>query len=404
MRTARLLEGSLAAMGRYKLRSGFIMLGTLVGAGALTLVISIGEAGERKLLTTVRQLFGGSSILLQSGGGRMRGGPRGEAARLTLDDMAAVAREVPGVEAWDPQQVMSAAPVRYGAASATARVLGQSERFARVWNRGVSRGELFDASAVAGSARVAILGETVVRELFGEEDPLGAEVLIGNVPLRVIGVLERFGIDIHGLDRDDEIVVPISTVMRRLMNVDTLRGAKLLARDPDAVEATAREVERALRQRHGLPTGQPNDFGLMTAVEVQRMVAKTRRVLFLFVPLVAVVILLAAGVVAASLMLASVNERMGEIGLRRAVGARPVDVGRQFLLETAVTTLGGGLGGVLIGSWVARLVADRFVLGEVFSWPAVLLGLAAAVVTGLLAGVVPARRAARLAPADALRS
>ncbi len=404
MRTARLLRHSLKAIGRYKLRSSFIVLATLVGTAALTLVVSGGEAAERKLLTTVRQLFGGSSILLRSGGGRSPGGPRGDAARLTLDDLAAVARELPGIADWDPQQAMSNAAVRRGEANATARVIGQSERAGRVWGRGVSRGEHFDATAVASSARVALLGETVARELFGEQDPLGAEVLIGSVSVRVIGLLEPFGTDVHGMDRDDEIVVPISTAMRRLMNVDTIQSAKLLVADPAAVEQTAEEVKRVLRQRHGLAPGQPNDFHVMTAVEVQKMVGTTRRVLFLFLPLVAAVSLLAGGVVAASLMLAAVSERVGEIGLRRAVGARPVDVGRQFLFETTVTTLGGGVAGVLIGSWLARLVASRLALGDVLSWKAALVGLAAAAVTGLLAGVVPARRAARLAPADALRS
>lgn len=403
MSAARLVRHSLGTLARYRLRSSFMMLSTLVGVAALTLVVSIGEAGERKILATVRQLFGGSSILLSAGGTNFMGGPRGQAARLTLDDLEALARELPGIAAWDPQQVLSGAAVRYGEANGTARVLGQSERSEQVWGRGVSRGDFFDAAAVAGSARVALLGETVARELFADEDPLGAEILVGSVPLRVLGILEPFGTDVHGMDRDDEVVVPISTAMRRLLNVDTIQGAKLLVEDPKVVAETAREVRRFLRDRHALASGQPDDFSLITSVQVQEMVAKTRRVLFLFLPLAAAVSLLAGGVVAASLMLASVNERVGEIGLRRAVGARPRDIGRQFLLETAVTALGGGLAGIALGSWAAWLLAERLNLGDVLSPKAMLLGLLAAAMTGLLAGVVPAQRAARLAPADALR-
>jgi putative ABC transport system permease protein len=402
MRTARLVRQSLRTMGRSKLRSGFMMLGSLIGVAALTLVVSVGEGAERKMLATVRQLFGGSSILVAAGGGRFMGGPRAEGARLTLDDIEALAREIPGIEAWDAQQSLGE-QVRHEEASERARILGQTERSERVWNRGVSRGEYFDAAAVAGSARVALVGETVVRELFGAEEPLGAEILIGPVRFRVVGVLERFGTDIHGMDRDDEVVVPLSTAMRRLMNVDTIQAAKLLVKDPAAIEATAREVKRVLRERHALAAGQPNDFTVITAVQVQRMVGKVQRVLFLFLPLVAGVSLLAGCVVAASLMLASVNERVGEIGLRRAVGARPEDIQWQFLLETAVTALGGGLVGLVVGSIGAQLVARRMILGGVFSWKAILLGLVAAAVTGLLAGVLPARRAARLQPADALR-
>lgn len=402
MRTTRLFKQSLRMMARSRMRSGFMMLGSFVGVAALTFVVSIGEGANRKMLTTVRQLFGGSSILVLARGGRLAGGPRGEAARLRLDDIEAVARELPGIAVWDAQQGLEA-PVRHAEASATARVLGETERSERVWSRGVSRGESFDAAAVAGSARVALVGETVARKLFGDEDPLGAEILIESVRFRVIGILEPFGTDAHGMDRDDEVVVPLSTAMRRVLNTDTIQTAKLLVKDPAAVAETAREVERILRERHALAPGQRNDFAIRTSLQVQKMVAKVQRVLFLFLPLVAGISLLAGSVVAASLMLASVNERVGEIGLRRAVGARPEDIARQFLLETAVTALGGGLVGLLVGCLGAQMVARRMALGGVFSWQAILLGLAAAAVTGLLAGVVPARRAARLQPADALR-
>lgn len=250
---------------------------------------------------------------------------------------------------------------------------------------------------------MALLGETVVRELFGDADPLGSEILIGSVRFRVIGVLEPFGTDAHGMDRDDEVIVPISTAMRRLGNFDTIHAAKLLARDPEALEETTREVRRVLRERHALAPGQPDDFRLVTPIEVQGMVGQVQRILFLYLPLVAAISLAAGGAVAATLMLSSVNERVGEIGLRRAVGARPADIQLQFLLETAVTTLGGGLAGLLLGCAAARMVADRMALDGILSWKAILLGLTAAAVTGVLAGVVPARQAARLQPADALR-
>jgi putative ABC transport system permease protein len=402
MSTLRLVRHSLRTMARFKLRSGFMMLGSFLGVAALTLVLSVGESAERKILSTVRQLFGSSAILIFSGGGRMMSGPRSGGARMTLDDMEALAREIPAIEVWDPQQFLTAT-VRSGDANATVRLLGQSERSERVWDRGVTSGEYFDAAAVASSARVALVGETVVRDLFGDEDPLGAEILVDSVHFRVIGILEPLGTDAHGMDRDDEVVVPISTAMRRVLNVDTIRAAKLLVKDPALVEATAREVRQILRERHSLVQDQPDDFTVITAVQVQKMVSRVQQVLFLFLPLVAGISLLAGGVVAASLMLASVNERVGEIGLRRAVGARPGDVHLQFLLETAVTTIGGGLLGLALGLAAAQAVASRMHLDGIFSWKAIVLGLAAAAVTGFLAGVVPARRAARLQPADALR-
>ncbi len=403
MNTPRLLKNSLLAMTRYKLRSGFMMLGSLVGVAALSFVISFGAAAERKLLATVRQLFGASSIVVSAGGGFFMGGSRGEAARLTLDDIEAVVRELPGIEVWDPVQVLPGAQVRRAELTTTARLLGQSERAERAWNRGASRGEFFDASAVAGSARVTLIGETVVTALFGGDDPIGAEVLIGSVPFRVIGVLERFGTDVHGMDRDAEVVVPISTAMRRVMNVDSIRAAKLVITDPSQVGAATQEVKRILRERHALAAGQPHDFTVVTSLAVQKMVGRLERVFFLYLPLVAGVSLLVGGAVAASLMLASVNERVAEIGLRRALGACPQDIRNQFLLETAVTTLGGGIAGILIGEAAALFMARRMGLGGVYSGQAIALGILLSVATGLLAGLLPARRAARLQPADALR-
>jgi putative ABC transport system permease protein len=402
-RPSRLVRHSLRAVARYRLRSAFIALGSGVGAAALTLVVAVGEGAERKVLATVQQLFGASSIVVMTGGSHLMGGPGADAARLTLDDLEAVARALPEVAAWDPQQVIAEASVRGAGATATARVLGQSERAQRVWARGVTRGEFFDAAAVRGSARVALIGETTARELFGDGDPLGAEILVGNVPLRVVGILEPFGTDLHGMDRDDEIVVPISTMMRRLMNVDTIAAAKLLVGDPTRVELAASELTRILRERHAIPADRPDDFTVVTAVTVQRMAARTRRILALYLPLAAGIVLAVAAVVAAALMLASVNERVGEIGLRRAVGARVEDVQLQFVVETAATILAGGLAGVVAGCVLAGVVAARLELGPVLSWRAIVLGVVVSTLTGLLAGVLPARRAARLDPAVALR-
>ncbi len=403
MKRARLVTHSLRALRRYRLRTSFIMLGSFVGAAALTLVIAAGEAVERKVLDTVRQLFGAQSILVMAGGTQLMSGGRSDAARLTIDDVEHAANEVPEIVAWDPQQAIANASVRHDGNTATARVLGASERFGRVWERGVTRGAPFDESDVRGSARVALIGETTARELFGDADPLGGEILVGNVPFEIIGVLEPFGTDLHGMDRDDEIVVPISTLMRRVMNAEAIIAAKFLVDDPAHVDTAVKAVRRVLRERHGLPATRPDDFQIISALAVQQMVAKTRRVLALYLPLVAGIALLVAAIVAATLMLASVNERVAEIGLRRAVGARVEDVQFQFLVETATMMLGGGIAGIVAGLALAQYAAVRLHLGETTSVRAVLIGLTVSVATGLLAGVFPARRAAQLDPASALR-
>jgi len=380
-----------------------MILGTLIGTAALTLVLGAGAGAKRKMLSTVRQLFGASSILVMSGGTQFMGGPTANAARLTLDDIEAVASEVPQIEAWDPQQAIPNASVRFDGRTASARVFGTSERYQQVWQRGVSRGEAFDATAVRSGARVAVIGVTTARELFGGGDPIGQEILINHVPLQVIGVLEPFGTDLHGMDRDAEIVIPISTMMRRVMNVDTIAAAKLLVRDPSQVDDARRAMKRVLRARHGIPEGRPDDFNVITSVMVQRTLAKMQRVVGIYLPLAAGIILLVSAIVAATLMLSSVNARVSEIGLRRAVGARVEDIQLQFIVETAATMLVGGILGVALGSVLAEGLAQRFSLGGVFSISTIALALGVTIATGVLAGVLPARRAARLDPIEALR-
>lgn len=402
MKNSRLIAHSLRMLGRYKLRSLFMMLGSLIGVAALTFVISLGQSVQRKMLQTVSQIFGEASILIHDGGGVMMGAPRGPGSRLKMDDIAAIQHELPEVQAWDPQQSLVTS-VRRGDATDSASVIGDSDRFEQVWNRSVVRGEFFDASAMAGSSRVAVIGQTVAHQLFGDDEPLGADIQIGSVPFRVIGILEPWGTDAHGMDRDNEVVVPITTLMRRLTNVDTISTAKITVSDPTQAEAIKRSIQRVLRQRHSLAPGQPDDFSIITATQVRRMMDAVQRVMYLYLPMVAAIALIAGGIVSASLMLVSVNERVSEIGLRKAIGARPDAIRLQFIMETAATTLLGGVFGVIIGFAVARLGADRMHLGTVSPWTAAVLGLATSAVVGSLAGVLPAHRAAKLTPAESLR-
>jgi putative ABC transport system permease protein len=402
MNTMRLVSHSAGMMGRHKLRTGFMMIGSFIGVAALTLVVSVGLVAERKMLKLAHQMFGESSLMIIDGGGHMMGGPRNPGTRLKIDDLEAIAKQVPEVESWDPQQGLTAS-VRRGDLADTAQVLGESDRSEHVWGRPAVQGAYFDDTAVKSSERVALIGQTVATQLFGNENPMGAEIQIGSVPFRVVGTLEPWGTDPHGMDRDNEIVVPISTLMRRLTNVDTITGAKLLVAPSAQEDQMVKAIETILRERHGLAAGQPDDFSILTASEVRKVMAAMKRILSLYLPMVAAISLLAGGIVSASLMVASVNERAGEIGLRRAVGARTEDIRLQFLIETAATTVAGGVAGILLGYVLARMGATKMHLGTVAIWSAALLGMLASIVVGLAAGLLPAQRAARLSPVDALR-
>lgn len=404
MTTRRLVQTGLRTLARYPLRSSFIMLATLVGVAALTLVVSLGAAAERRVMETLRRNFNPSSIVVSRGGPLIvGGGPGHDGAHLSVDDASAVAATVPGLEAWDPIFSLEGLQVRQGDATATARVVGNSDRAPRVWSRDVVRGEYFDAAQVSSSARVAVIGVSTARALFGDEDPVGREVQVGSVALRVIGMLEPIGTDAHGNDRDAELAVPYTTVMRRLVNTDSIGGVRFIVRDAAEVETLAREVRAVLRERHGLAGDKADDFTLLTPVAVAKLLARVRGIFTIFLPLVAAVALLAGAAVAASVTLLSVSERTGEIGLRRALGATPRDIALQLLAETTVTTVLGGVGGAVLGAAATLGVAKHLHLGASFSWPAVLLGLVLAAVIGVAASILPARRAARLHPALALR-
>jgi len=405
MRTQRLIGHGLRCLGRHRLRTFFMMLGTFVGVLALTLVMAIGQGTRDSVLGNIERMFSGSSIFLSAGGGGMMGGPReeGPTTTLVMEDLEEIQATIPGIRVFDPMFMDESSEVVYQGNSSTVRVLGHSERHEEVWDRGVSRGAFFGEAEVQSSARVALVGETLVREVFQGADPIGLQFRIGTIPFEVIGVLDPLGIDPHGWDRDSEVIIPVTTMMRRVMNVDYLQSAKFLV-DPDAdLDATVLAIEEVLRERHALAAEMPNDFSMITPVQVQEMVGSINRIFTLFLPLLAGVSLLIGGIVVANLMLMGANERRSEIGLRKAVGARTRDVWVQFLLESALVTLAGGVLALAVSAGVLGVMTPFMEIPSIMPWGAALLGLGAAVVVGLLAGVVPAKRASAMDPVVALR-
>ena len=405
MRTRRLIGHGLRGMSRHRLRTFFMMLGTFVGVLALTLVVAIGQGTRDAVLGNIERMFAGSSILLSAGGGGMMGGPRAEGPTTTLvmEDLEEIKATVPGIRVYDPMVMAGSREVVYQGNSSNVRVLGHSERHEEVWDRGVSRGSFFGEPEVQSSARVALVGETLVREVFQGADPIGLQLRVGTIPFEVIGVLDSMGIDPHGWDRDNEVIIPVTTMMRRVMNVDYVQSAKILTDDPGEMESAVLAIEGLLRERHALAEGVPNDFSMITPVQVREMVGSMNRIFTLFLPLLAGVSLLIGGIVVANLMLMGVNERRGEIGLRKAVGARGRDVWIQFLLESALGTLVGGVLALIVAAVVLGVISRFMEIPSIMPWEAALLGLGAAVVVGLLAGVAPARRASVLDPVATLR-
>jgi len=404
MRISRVLGNSVRGMSRNRLRTFFMMLGTFVGVCALTVILAIGRETQAQILRRFDKVFSGSTMFLRAGGGRVRMGAHGPpTTTLTLEDMEVIDGEIDEVALIDPMQMAGERDVVSDGVTSRIRIEGHSEAAEAVWNRSVTRGSYFTAGDVAGAARVALVGPTAARELFPDRDAVGKQIRIGAVPFQVIGVLAPMGLDPHGLDKDNEIIIPITTMLRRVRNVDYLTGARLALAEGTDLDAAQGRIRELLRRRHGLVQDQEDDFHIFTPTQVRQMVKSSNRVFTLFLPLVAGLSILVGGLVVANLMLMTVHDRRAEIGLRKAIGARPRDIQLQFLAESAAVTGLGGLFAVVTGYGILQLLGHAQGTPAGMPWSAVALGLTCAVGMGLVAGVVPARRAARLEPVQTLR-
>jgi putative ABC transport system permease protein len=403
-RTARLLLDSARSLGANRVRTCFMVLGTFVGVAALIVMVAMGRGTQNEVLERLERMLSGSTILLRAGGVQARGSlhsATGPTTTLTLRDLATIDSEMASVEAVDPL-VMASREVVYDGRSASITIEGHAETADIAWNRSASRGAFLTAADVASAERVALVGETVVEELFDGSDPIGARIRIGNVPFNVIGVLEPGGIDPHGIDRDNVIMIPISTMMRRVANVDWISNAKFVLTPGTDLDMAVLEIGDILRRLHAIGPDDPDDFTMYTPLQVQSAVGESNRVFTLFLPLIASISILVGGIVVANLMFLTVNERRAEIGLRKAVGAREGDLRLQFLAESAAVT---GLGGLLAGG-VAFVAITFFAMHgrpAAMPWTVALAGIGVSVLVGIVAGVAPARRAAALDPVRTLR-
>jgi len=404
MKKSRIIKSGFRGMGRHKVRTFFMMLGIVVGIFALTVIFSIGLGTENQVMSEIEKMFSANDILISAGGTGM-GGPRqgGPVTTFKIADLEAIAEEIPNVEIWDPMIMATGREAVYKDKSATTSVFGHSSKAEIVWNRSVVSGEFIDNQDMESSSRVALIGQHLAEELFGDGDPLDEQVRIGNVPFRIKGVLELQGVDPHGLDRDHELWIPITTAMRRLMNVDNIPTAKLRLRDAGKMKEAETQITEILRERHNLAPQEPNDFHILTPVQVREMVSGANRVFNLFLPLIAAISLVVGGVVVANLMLLSVNERVPEIGLRKAAGARSKDILLQFIMETTVVTFVGGIIGIVIGLVGVGAVTSMMGVPFTISWQALIIAVLSSTIIGFLAGIFPARRAAALQPVEALR-
>ena len=392
------------ALRRSPMRSALTALGIVIGVAAVIVMMALGGGARESIQTRMQTL--GTNVITVSAGSMTAGGVRlgqGAVTTLTAADAAAIRTEVPGVLAVSPGLSMRTQILAPGGNWQT-QVQGAGDQLpvVRAWT--VEIGGFLTGEDVERAAKVAVLGASVRDQLFGPgTDPTGAIVRIANQPFTVIGVLSRKGQSPMGQDQDDTVVVPYTTMQKRLMGVTHVSAVTVAVADGTPVPEASAAIIDLLRSRHRLRDDEENDFTVRSFEELASVLTSTTDTMTYLLASVAAVSLLVGGIGIMNIMLVSVTERTREVGLRRSLGARRTDILRQFLAEAVTLGLVGGLAGVLLGLGASALVSHAFSWNAAVSVQAVVLSFAFAAGIGTFFGLYPARRAAALNPTEALR-
>ena len=404
MKFSKNIALSYDILAAHKLRTLLSLIGIVIGVGAVVLTVSVGRGAKKRILDRIRDM-GTNLIVVNAGQTRIIAGRQRQistSTTLVSDDADAIVQQCPSVALAAPATTRKLS-ARWESETSNTNVLGMSPEGFRIRNISVARGRLFDPHESRAQRRVAILGPTVVENLFGDLDPMGMLFRIRGVPFEVIGVTVPKGVDVNGVDQDDVIIVPLETAMRRLFNVTYVDTVYVQAREMEALLRAEDEIRELLRQRHRLGD-KPDDFTIQNQAVLLETEREISRSMATLVSSVAGISLLVGGIGILAVMLISVRERRREIGLRRAIGALRRDIRNQFLVEASLLGGAGGIVGLALGISIALAVAALGYWETVISWPAATIAFVFSVSLGVVFGIYPAMRAARLEPIQALRA
>jgi len=402
------IQIALRALRVNKLRSALTMLGIIIGVGAVIAMMAIGSGARARIAEQIRSI--GSNVIIVLSGSTTSGGIRlghGTLLTLTEDDATAIAREVPAVEAASPT-MRGTAQVVFGNQNWSTVIQGATPEYLVVREWPVVFGRDITSQDVDGAAKVALLGQTVAENIFGDSDPLGEIIRIKKIPFTVVGVLAAKGQSAFGQDQDDIVVIPLSTAKRKVLgasqaNARSVGAILIRARAPEVIPEAVEQMTVLLRQRHRLQPGQDDDFTVRNLSEVFAAQEESARTMSLLLGAIASVSLLVGGIGIMNIMLVSVTERTREIGIRMAVGARERDILTQFLIEAVTLALIGGLVGIGLGVGGSALLSFFAEWETVIAPAAIGLAFVFSSAVGVFFGYYPARKAASLDPIEALR-
>ena len=394
---------ALRALARNAARSALTMLGIIIGVASVIAMVSLGQGAQKLVEEQISNM--GSNLLIVMAGSQRSGGMRGGAGTsttLTPDDLTAILREIPSIAAGTPN-ISANVPMVAGNQNWTTRAEGVDVSYPQIRVRAVAHGQFFTEGDVRSAARVAVIGTTVANALYPGQDAVGQTVRVRNLTFRVVGILQAKGQSQMGQDQDDTVLMPYTTVMKKLLATNYVSSLQLSAVNKEVTEEASRDISALLRGRHSLRAGQEDDFSVRNLSEVAESAAETSRVMTMLLSGIAAVSLLVGGIGIMNIMLVSVTERTREIGIRMAVGARARHVQAQFLIESVVLGLAGGLAGILVGVGAAYGLSKGFGWAQALS-PMAMFGSAIfSMLIGVFFGYYPARKAAQLDPIEALR-
>ena len=384
-----------------KMRSILTMLGIIIGVAAVIALVSIGNGVKQDIQNSISSL--GSNLLMVMPGAPRTPGVRpsaGSMKSLKVSDYEAISK-LDGVKAASPMTNGSYVVI-YQNKNWTTSVSGVSYNYLDVNNWSMKSGRFLSEKNVQNRERVAVVGKTVVNNLFGDEDPVGAEIRVKNIPFRIIGVLNSKGSGAMGNDQDDMVIIPYTTAMERVEGIDYLRMIYVVGKDENGIDRLQSDIENLLRVRHGIKDTNLDDFNIQNMNSIMETMEETTGTLTLFLGAVAAISLVVGGIGIMNIMLVSVTERTREIGVRKALGATYSVIVTQFLIEAVVISLMGGIIGIILGIGSSKLIGMASGMSTVISVPTIVMSFAFSMAIGLIFGIYPARKAAKLNPIDAL--